>query len=252
MSEKKVTLSILAYYDERMKEWVLEQIGENAVGTFSFAGVVASDADLSQEGNQIGDVYLVGPQDDGSYAEYVWLEANGEGTGAWEPIGLNSANGGDITREELYAGPNGDHTPGDPFPGTILDQLGIAQLRQDLENGLAAQQNYTDMAVAGVADDVRMKYEELRRDLDNGMAGQQDYTDQKFSELNRELEDGLNGVNTLITDTADNIRFEMNEGYNTLKDAINEVSGNCSTVYIEPSEPVNFDEKDVWLVVTEE
>ena len=106
MSEKKVTLSILTYYDERLKEWVLEQIGENGNSTniFNLKGTVSTIEDLPLTDNKVGDVYLVGPRDDNSYDEYLWTES------AWEFLGTtaNKIDETEVTlNTELYEGPDG-------------------------------------------------------------------------------------------------------------------------------------------------
>lgn len=131
MSEKKVTLSILTYYDERLKEWVLEQIGESNTNVFNLKGIVSTIDELPIENNKTGDVYLVGPIEDGSYNEYVWLESN------WEFLGTTEQHidETEITlNTDLFAGPDGLGTPENPAEGTVLAQLkeGIEQ-SSDLE-----------------------------------------------------------------------------------------------------------------------
>ncbi len=128
MSEKKVTLSILTYYDERLKEWVLEQIGENGNSTniFNLKGTVSTIEDLPLTDNKVGDVYLVGPRDDNSYDEYLWTES------AWEFLGTtaNKIDETEVTlNTELYEGPDGLGTPSNPAEGTVL-----AQLKEEIES----------------------------------------------------------------------------------------------------------------------
>lgn len=131
MSEKKVTLSILTYYDERLKEWVLEQIGESNTNVFNLKGIVSTIDELPIENNKTGDVYLVGPIEDGTYNEYVWLESD------WEFLGTTEQriDETEITLNiDLFAGPDGLGTPKNPAEGTVLAQLkeGIEQ-SSDLE-----------------------------------------------------------------------------------------------------------------------
>lgn len=120
MSEKKVTLSILTYYDERLKEWVLEQIGESSTSVFNLKGTVATKEELPTTDNKVGDVYLIGPLDDGSYDEYVWLESG------WEFLGTTQQKINEdeiVSNAELYAGEDGLGTPDSPAEGTVLAQL---------------------------------------------------------------------------------------------------------------------------------
>lgn len=128
MSEKKVTLSILTYYDERLKEWVLEQIGENGNSTniFNLKGTVLTIDELPLTDNKVGDVYLVGPKEDNSYDEYFWTE------NAWEFLGTTAKDidETEITlNNELYAGSDGLGTPSNPAEGTVL-----AQLKKEIES----------------------------------------------------------------------------------------------------------------------
>lgn len=120
MSDKKVTLSILTYYDERLKEWVLEQIGESSASVFNLKGTVATIENLPTADNKVGDVYLVGPLEDGSYDEYVWLESK------WEFLGTTQQKINEeeiVSNAELYAGEDGLGTPDNPAEGTVLAQL---------------------------------------------------------------------------------------------------------------------------------
>ena len=82
---------------------------------FTLKGNVPSYADLPTTANQ-GDIYLVGPMEDGSFDEYYWRDP-----GVWELMGSTAANmGGYITINSLYAGENGAGTPENPAEGTIL------------------------------------------------------------------------------------------------------------------------------------
>lgn len=124
MSEKKVTLSILTYYDERLKEWVLEQIGEGGyaeAGTLVLRGTIATYEELPTADNKVGDIYLVGPAEDGTYGEYIWTEAN-----AWEFLGSASKEAdleAVVTKAELYAGQDNAGTPENPAEDSILGQI---------------------------------------------------------------------------------------------------------------------------------
>ena len=53
---------------------------------FHIQGTVESVDELPEEGNQGGDVYLVGPNEDESYDEYFWLE----GQEKWEMMGTTN------------------------------------------------------------------------------------------------------------------------------------------------------------------
>lgn len=53
---------------------------------FHIQGTVESIEELPSSGNQGGDIYLVGPHDDGSYDEYFWLE----GQLKWEMMGTTN------------------------------------------------------------------------------------------------------------------------------------------------------------------
>lgn len=50
---------------------------------FNIKGEVPSKDDLPTSGNTNGDVYLVGPQKDGSYDEYFWIDKDNK----WEFMG---------------------------------------------------------------------------------------------------------------------------------------------------------------------
>ena len=95
---------------------------ENAMASvgsaFEFKGVVANVSDLPQSGNTNGDIYLVGPNSEGSYEQYVWLENEN----SWKSIGsTSSGNAGNyITEEELYKGSDGTGTIDAPAADTIM------------------------------------------------------------------------------------------------------------------------------------
>ena len=83
---------------------------------FTIKGKVSTIDDLPLEGNQSGDVYLVGPQEDNSYNEYYWNESIG-----WDLLGSTSSDlSSYITEENLYKGQDGSGTPDNPAKGTIL------------------------------------------------------------------------------------------------------------------------------------
>jgi len=84
---------------------------------FELKGMVNSFSDLPQSGNANGDIYLVGPNPEGVYEQYVWLESEN----SWKSMGTSSAgtqNG--ITEEELYKGEDGTGTVEAPAPNTIM------------------------------------------------------------------------------------------------------------------------------------
>lgn len=84
---------------------------------FTLKGNVSSISELPSSGNEPGDIYLVGPAQDGSYDEYYWTSE-----GAWEAMGSTKAGfDGVITENDLYKGENGTGTIENPAEGTILD-----------------------------------------------------------------------------------------------------------------------------------
>lgn len=95
---------------------------ENAMSSvgsaFEFKGVLTNVSDLPQSGNTNGDIYLVGPNSEGSYEQYVWLENEN----SWKSIGsTSSGNAGNyITEEELYKGLDGTGTIDAPAADTIM------------------------------------------------------------------------------------------------------------------------------------
>lgn len=118
--DKKVTLSILTYYDNKIKEWAVSLVDkslESLGNVFTVKGIVSSTSDLPQELNTVGDVYLVGPTEDGGYAEYIWIE-----TSKWEFIGTTTSTEvtGGVSEQELYAGSDNTGTPATPAEGTVL------------------------------------------------------------------------------------------------------------------------------------
>lgn len=64
---------------------MIENIGPSS-GVFHIQGTVEKIDDLPIEGNQGGDIYLVGPKEDESYDEYFWLE----GQEKWEMMGTTN------------------------------------------------------------------------------------------------------------------------------------------------------------------
>lgn len=86
---------------------------------FSLKGKKASVSDLPKTDNKVGDMYLVGPQEDGSYDEYYWTTDN-----QWEAIGSTIPSLDNyITNATLYEGENGTGTITDPAPGTIMYEV---------------------------------------------------------------------------------------------------------------------------------
>ena len=118
--DKKVTLSILTYYDSKIKEWavsLVDQSLESLGGIFTIRGVIDTIDNLPTELNTVGDVYLVGPNEDGGYSEYVWIDTN-----KWELIGTTTSTEvtGGVSEQELYAGSDNTGTPENPAEGTVL------------------------------------------------------------------------------------------------------------------------------------
>ena len=91
--------------------------GISAVGNiFMLKGNVSSYDQLPTFGNSSGDIYLVGPMEDGSFDEYYWRNP-----GVWELMGSTSKNiSGYISEKTLYRGEDGTGTPENPTEGTIL------------------------------------------------------------------------------------------------------------------------------------
>lgn len=91
--------------------------GISAVGNiFMLKGNVSSYDQLPTFGNSSGDIYLVGPMEDGSFDEYYWRNP-----GVWELMGSTSKNiSGYISEKTLYRGEDGTGTPENPAEGTIL------------------------------------------------------------------------------------------------------------------------------------
>lgn len=84
---------------------------------FSLKGNVASINELPLEGNKPGDIYLVGPNQDGSYDEYYWTTNN-----IWETMGSTGSGVvmDSITARTLYAGEDNTGTIEDPAEDTIM------------------------------------------------------------------------------------------------------------------------------------
>lgn len=86
---------------------------------FSLKGKKASVSELPKTDNKVGDMYLVGPQEDGSYDEYYWTTDN-----KWELIGSTVPSLDDyITNTTLYAGESGTGTITNPAPGTLMYEV---------------------------------------------------------------------------------------------------------------------------------
>ena len=109
---------------------------------FSLKGNLSSVDDLPTEGNSGGDLYLVGPNTDGSYDEYYWTD-----NGSWESMGSTSSGlSGYINAETLYAGENNSGTIKNPAKDTILyivnDENYRKFLAKDNEEEYTPTQNY--------------------------------------------------------------------------------------------------------------
>ena len=111
----------------------IESLGD----IFTLKGNVDSVQSLPSTGNKAGDIYLVGPNQDGSYDEYYWTS-----DGEWEIMGSTGPGfDGVITEEAMYKGEDGTGTIENPAEGTILDVVNSKVLKtetwgnQNWENG---------------------------------------------------------------------------------------------------------------------
>lgn len=89
----------------------IESLGD----IFTLKGNVDSVESLPSTGNHPGDIYLVGPNQDGSYDEYYWTSNN-----EWEVMGTTENLDGVITETTLYKGEDGTGTVEEPAEDTIL------------------------------------------------------------------------------------------------------------------------------------
>ena len=97
---------------KKMVSTAVSQIGN----VFRIKGKVPSFSDLPAEGNQVGDVYLIGPKIDDSYDEYYWTSED-----TWEFIGSTGVDtSGFLTDINFYAGSSYTGTLENPAPGTML------------------------------------------------------------------------------------------------------------------------------------
>lgn len=97
---------------QKMVSTAISKIGN----VFRIKGKVPSFSDLPAEGNQQGDVYLVGPKIDDSYDEYYWTSDE-----TWDFIGSTGPDtSGFLTDIGFYAGDNYTGTLQNPAQGTIL------------------------------------------------------------------------------------------------------------------------------------
>lgn len=105
---------------------------------FRIKGKLPSVEDLPTEGNQQGDVYLIGPKADSSYDEYYWT-ADGE----WDLIGTTGPGTSEfLTDVSFYAGSNHTGTLQNPAQGTILATI------YEILSSKYASQEYVDTALA--------------------------------------------------------------------------------------------------------
>ena len=103
-------------------EWFLyikKNDGSGGGPGFTPRGTVASTDLLPLENNRLWDVFMVGPQDDGSYDEYYWTTNN-----QWELMGRSIPNLDDVIKKQvLYSGNDNTGTIEIPADGTILDYI---------------------------------------------------------------------------------------------------------------------------------
>lgn len=109
---------------------------------FSLKGNLSSVDDLPTGGNSGGDLYLVGPNTDGSYDEYYWTD-----NGSWELMGSTGSDlSGYINVKTLYAGKNNSGTIENPAEDTILYIVNNENYRKflakDNEEEYTPTQNY--------------------------------------------------------------------------------------------------------------
>lgn len=82
-------------------------------------GTIASVDDLPATGNRLYDMYMVGPNEDGSYDEYYWTANN-----TWDLMGKSIPNLDDVIKEQvLYSGNDKSGTVENPADGTILKTI---------------------------------------------------------------------------------------------------------------------------------
>ena len=91
---------IVTVQEEPVKVYVIQATGlyteiQGAGGgdsPFKLKGIVASIEELP-ESSESGDMYLVGPEEDGSYMQYVWIVSDEEtGEGEWKLMGNTSVS----------------------------------------------------------------------------------------------------------------------------------------------------------------
>lgn len=112
------------------------------VSAFHLRGTIPSTDNLPVSGQEVGDVYVVGPLDDGSYEEWYWSMNR-----AWELMGKSLPDlSVFVSTEELYAGLNGAGTVEEPADGTILAQINekIEESITDLHFGRIDDQGNED------------------------------------------------------------------------------------------------------------
>lgn len=130
-NEKIMTLPILTYYDGKIKAWVNTELDEAIAGlgnVFTLKGNKTDAAALPPEGNETGDIYVVGTA--APFDEYYW---NGS---KWELMGTTATDiSGCVTKEALYEGVDGTGTVAAPAEGTIVKSIydKIASLEADIE-----------------------------------------------------------------------------------------------------------------------
>lgn len=114
-----VNFSMLQYYDGKLKTWVTTELDTAIAGlgtVFTLKGSKTDVASLPAEGNEAGDIYIVGTE--APFDEYYWDGSK------WELMGTTATDiSGCVTKEALYEGADGTGTVAAPADGTIIKSI---------------------------------------------------------------------------------------------------------------------------------